>query len=44
MASVPPPTVTAGPAADTEDATREVVQDVVETAATRFQRDPTDVE
>jgi hypothetical protein len=36
--------VTAGPVADTEDATREVVQDSVETAAVRFQCDPTDVE
>jgi hypothetical protein len=36
--------VTAGPVADTEDATREVVQDVVETTVARFQRDPTDVE
>jgi hypothetical protein len=36
--------VTAGPAADTKDTTREVVQDAVETAAARFQRDPTDVE
>jgi hypothetical protein len=33
-----------GPVADTEDAVREVVQDVVETAVARFQRDPTDVE
>jgi hypothetical protein len=44
MALVPPPTVTAGPAADTEDATQEVIQDVAEMAAARFQRDPTDVE
>jgi hypothetical protein len=44
MASVLPPMVTAGPVADTEDATREVVQDAVETVAARFQRDPTDVE
>jgi hypothetical protein len=36
--------VTVGPVADTEDAAREVVQDVVETAAARLQRDPTDVE
>jgi hypothetical protein len=36
--------VTAGLVADTEDATREVVQDAVETAAAHFQRDPTDVE
>jgi hypothetical protein len=43
MASTSPPTVTAGLVADTEDAAREV-QDVMETAATRFQRDPTDVE
>ena len=34
--------VTAGLAA--EDAAREVVQDGVETAPTRFQRDPADVE
>jgi hypothetical protein len=44
MASTSPPMVTAGLVADTEDAAREVVQDVVETAAARFQRDPTDVE
>jgi hypothetical protein len=42
MALVPPPMVTVGLAA--EDAAREVVQDVVEMAAARFQRDPTDVE
>jgi hypothetical protein len=36
--------VTAGPAADTEDATQEVVQDVVEMVAACFQRDPIDVE
>ena len=36
--------VTVGPVADTEGATREVVQDAVETAAARFQRDPIDVE
>jgi hypothetical protein len=42
MASVPPPTVTAGPTI--EDATQEVVQDVAEMAAARFQRDPTDAE
>jgi hypothetical protein len=36
--------VTVGPVADTEDATREVVQDAVEAAAARFQRDPIDVE
>jgi hypothetical protein len=36
--------VIAGPVADAEDIAREVVQDVVETAATRFQRDPADVE
>jgi hypothetical protein len=29
---------------DTEDVAREDVQDVVETAAARFQRDPADVE
>jgi hypothetical protein len=44
MASTSPPMVTVGPVADTEDAAREVVQDAVETAAARFQRDPTDVE
>jgi hypothetical protein len=44
MASASPPTVTVGPVADTEDAAREVVQDAVETAAARFQHDPTDVE
>jgi hypothetical protein len=44
MASALPPAVTAGPVADTEDATQKVVQDAVETAAARFQRDPTDVE
>jgi hypothetical protein len=44
MASVSPPTVTAGLIADTEDTAREVIQDAVETAAARFQRDPTDVE
>jgi hypothetical protein len=42
MASVPPPMVIAGLAA--EDAAREVVQEVAEMAAARFQRDPTDVE
>jgi hypothetical protein len=36
--------VIAGPVADTEDAAREVIQDAVETAAVRFQRDPADVE
>jgi hypothetical protein len=36
--------VIAGPVADTEDAAREVVQDAVEAAAARFQRDPADVE
>jgi hypothetical protein len=36
--------VTVGPVADTKDAAREVVQDVVETAALCFQRDPTGVE
>jgi hypothetical protein len=44
MASASPPMVTAGLVADTEDATREVVQDAMETAVARFQRDPTDVE
>ena len=36
--------VIVGPVADTEDAAREVEQDVVATEATRFQRDPADVE
>jgi hypothetical protein len=36
--------VIAGPVADTEDAAREVVQDVVGTAIACFQRDPADVE
>jgi hypothetical protein len=36
--------VIASPVADTKDAAREVVQDAVETTATRFQRDPADVE
>jgi hypothetical protein len=36
--------VIVGLVADTRDAAREVVQDVVETAATRFQHDPVDVE
>jgi hypothetical protein len=36
--------VIAGPVADTEDAAREAVQDAVETAAARFQRDPAYVE
>jgi hypothetical protein len=36
--------VTVGLVADTEDAVWEVIQDAVETAAARFQRDPTDVE
>jgi hypothetical protein len=36
--------VIAGPVADTEDAAREVVQDVVGMAITRFQRNPADVE
>jgi hypothetical protein len=36
--------VIAGPAAATEDTAWEVVQDTTETAAARFQRDPTDVE
>jgi hypothetical protein len=35
--------VIAGPVADTEDAAWEVVQDAMETAAARFQRDPADV-
>jgi hypothetical protein len=42
MPSVSPPMVTAGLAA--EDVAREVVQDVTEMVAARFQRDPTDVE
>jgi hypothetical protein len=42
MALGPPPMVTAGLTA--EDAAQEVVQDVAEMAAARFQRDPTDVE
>jgi hypothetical protein len=42
MALVPPPMVTVGLAA--EDAARGVIQDIVEMAAARFQRDPTDVE
>jgi hypothetical protein len=33
-----------GPVAATEDAARESVQDVVETVAARFQRDPADAE
>jgi hypothetical protein len=36
--------VIAGPVADTEDATWEVVQDAVELVAERFQRDPADNE
>jgi hypothetical protein len=36
--------VTVGPVANTEDAAREVIQDVMETVAVRFQRDLTDVE
>jgi hypothetical protein len=36
--------VITGPVADTEGAAREVVQDTVEMATARFQRDPTDVE
>jgi hypothetical protein len=36
--------VIAGLVADTEDAAREVVQDIAETAVARFQRDPADVE
>jgi hypothetical protein len=34
----------AGPVADTEDAAREAVQDVVELVAECFQRDPADDE
>jgi hypothetical protein len=36
--------VIAGPVADTEDAAREAVRDVVELVAERFQRDPADDE
>jgi hypothetical protein len=36
--------VLAGLVANTEDVTREVVQDAVETTVARFQRDPADVE
>jgi hypothetical protein len=36
--------VIAGPVANTEDAAREGVQDVVELVVERFQRDPTDDE
>jgi hypothetical protein len=36
--------VIAGPVADTEDAAREAVHDVVELVAERFQRDPADDE
>jgi hypothetical protein len=36
--------VIAGLVADTEDVAWEVVQDVAETAAERFQREPADVE
>jgi hypothetical protein len=36
--------VTVGTVAYTEDAAREVVQDAMETAVARFQRDPTNVE
>ena len=36
--------VIAGPVADTEDAAREGIQDVVDVVAGRFQRDPTDDE
>jgi hypothetical protein len=32
------------PTVDTEDVTQEDIQDAVETAAARFQRDPADVE
>jgi hypothetical protein len=34
----------AGPVADTEDAAREGIKDVVELVVDRFQRDPTDDE
>jgi hypothetical protein len=33
-----------GPVATKEDATRESIQDAVETVAARFQRDPADAE
>jgi hypothetical protein len=36
--------VIAGPVADTEDAAREAVQDVMETVAACFQRDPVEAE
>jgi hypothetical protein len=36
--------VIAGSVVDTEDAAREVEQDVVATTVARFQRDPADVE
>jgi hypothetical protein len=36
--------VLAGPVANTDDVAQEVVQDAVEMTATRFQRDPADVE
>ena len=36
--------VIAGPVADTEDAAREGIQDIVEVVAERFQRDPADDE
>jgi hypothetical protein len=36
--------VIAGPVADTEDVTREGVQDAVDAVAERFQRDPADDE
>jgi hypothetical protein len=36
--------VIAGPVADTEDAAREGVQDIMAVVAERFQRDPTDDE
>jgi uncharacterized protein YciI len=36
--------VIAGPATDTEDAAWEIVQDAVEMATARLQRDPIDVE
>ena len=42
MDSVLPPMVIAGSVA--EDATQEVVQDVTDMVAARFQRDPADVE
>jgi hypothetical protein len=44
MASTSPPMVTVSLVVDTEDVAREVIQDVMETAAERFQCDLSDVE